>query len=68
MLRTFSNFSDIDQRKLALLKKVNNPNVIRSIDHHSLLTNQDIADYTNDMINDWINWRNSQNNLDLGIG
>ena len=65
MLRTFSNFSNIDQRKLALLKKINNPNVIRSIDHHTLLTNQDIADYTNDMINDWINWRNSQNNLDF---
>ena len=63
MRRTFSNLSNLTGEKLELLKKVNNPHVIRSIDNREIIASIEVREYTTKMITNWISWRNSYQQL-----
>ena len=65
MKKSFSDLSNLTPAKLELIKKVHNPNVIRSIDDPRHVKVTDIASYTQELISRWKIYADEQGQLDF---
>ena len=57
MKTAFSEMGNITQQQLALIHKVNNPNIIRCIDNQNSYDFEKTQSYTKDLIDEWIIYR-----------